>query len=171
MLDFTFQKLEQAATWQNFGLLFILFVLCWFGFRWRQKTVGGEVRFFDARFWYTPAEARKLLEQIGERGRRIYAFTQLTLDFLFPFVYGGLIIILFFKLYGDPKYLLLIPIITGAADLLENTITAYLALSYKGVASPLAWIAAIFTATKRIALGLSLITLLIGIGIFFLSPH
>ena len=171
MLDFTYQKLEQSATWQNFALLFILFVLCWFGFRWRQKTVGGEAAFFDARFWYTPEDARKLLENMGRRGRRIYAFTQLTLDVIFPFVYGGLIIILFFKLYGDPNYLLLIPVITGAADLLENITTAYLTLSYKGVKSLLAWIAAIFTATKRIGLCVSLITILIGTGIFFLSPR
>ena len=104
---------------------------------------------------------------MGKDGRRIYAVTQITLDFLFPFVYGGLFTIIFFALYGNPKYLLLIPIITVIADLLENIATAYLAWSYKeGVESSIASLATTFTAGKSVGLYLSGTTILIGIIVF-----
>ena len=165
MWDFTYQKLEQLATWQNFGILFVLLIFCCLHFLWRQEALGEKVKTFDAHKWgYNPDQAYVVLDKMGERGRRIYIFTQLTLDVIFPFVYGGLIIILLFKLYGSPKYLLLIPVIMVTADLLENITTSYLAWSFsKGVPASIVRIAAFFTVVKWIGIFLSLAILLIGL--------
>lgn len=171
MRDVMHQQLDHVATWPAFALLFILFVLCSLGFEWRKKVIkraagGKDVIVFDGRYSYTPDEARDLLEMIGERGRRIYAITQVTLDLVFPFVYGGLLVIMLFRLYGDPGYLLLVPLITVAADLLENLTTTYLALSYGGESSPVTRAASIFTTLKWSALHVSLLLVLAGLVIY-----
>lgn len=170
MRDGIYQQLDRIATWPVFALLVILFILCYLGFQWRHKVMKGiasghDVSLFDARDSYTPDEARDLLEMIGARGRRIYAVTQITLDVVFPFVYGGLFVILLFKLYGHPGYVLLVPLITVVADLLENLTTVYLALSYKGLSSPVTRAASTFTTLKRSGLIISLVLVLAGIAI------
>ncbi|MCA1601200.1 MAG: hypothetical protein LC776_06015 [Acidobacteria bacterium] len=129
-----------------------------------REIAGHDVRLFDIRDSYTPDEARELLKTIDERGRRIYAITQLTLDLVFPFIYGGLFVIALFKLYGNPGYLLLVPLITVVADLAENLMTTYLALSYKGLASPVARVASTFTTVKWSGLVISVV--LAGIAIW-----
>ena len=170
MRDFIYQQLDRIATWPIFALLVVLFILCTLGFQWRSKAMreiaGRDVRPFDVRDSYTPDEARELLETMGERGRRIYAITQLTLDLVFPFIYGGLFVITLYKLYGNPGYLLLVPLIAVATDLLENLTTTYLALSYRGLASPVARVASIFTTVKRSGLVMSGVLILTGLAIW-----
>lgn len=170
MRDVIYQQLDRIATWPIFALLVVLFILCILGFQWRGKVMreiaGHDVKLFDVRDSYTPDEARELLKTIDERGRRIYAITQLTLDLVFPFIYGGLFVITLYKLYGNPGYLLLVPLITVFADLLENLMTAYLALSYKGLASPVAQVASTFTTVKRSGLVIFVVLVLAGMAIW-----
>jgi hypothetical protein len=87
---------------------------------------------------------------LGEQGRQIYGMTELSLDLIFPLIYGSLIGIFIIRLYnGDTgKKLIMLPLLTIAADLLENVAAAYLALSFDGKASTLAWASSIFTMTK-----------------------
>jgi len=54
MLDFIYQAVEQIATLQVFGIFFVLFIFCVWGFEWRKKKLGHQIIMFDARFWYTP---------------------------------------------------------------------------------------------------------------------
>jgi hypothetical protein len=56
----------------------------------------------------------------------------------------------------------MVPLLTAAADLLENGATAYLAWSYDGRVSPVAWLAAICTATKTLLFIASLALTLVG---------
>jgi hypothetical protein len=172
MRDAVYQQLDRIATWPIFAVLVVSFILCYLGFQRRKKVInelagGKDVVLFDGRASYTPDEARDLLETMGERGRRIYAITQVTLDFIFPFVYGGLFLIALFRLYGgDPGYLLLVPLIAVVADWLENFTATYLALSYKGVASPAARFASAFTVMKRSAITVSILLMLAGVAIW-----
>jgi hypothetical protein len=167
MPDLIYKRIEVMATWQNLAILLVLFVLCFLAFRWRQNAIGINIKTFDARKWgYTVEEGRQLLEDLGKDGRRIYVITQLTLDVIFPFVLGGLIIILLFKLNHNPQYLLLIPLLYMAADLSENITTAYLAWSFDGNASSIIRIAAVFTVLKWAAILLSGLALLFSAGVF-----
>ncbi len=164
MWEASYNLLERRGTWAVVALLFILFILCAQGFEYRRKVLGYENRILDSRFWYSPIEARDFLHTIGERGRRIYAATQLTLDILFPIVYGALFAILLIRVYSPPnaKNLMIVPLLTAAADLLENVTAAYLALQFDGEPSSVARVAAFFTAAKSILFVLSLILILVG---------
>jgi hypothetical protein len=130
-----------------------------FGFRWRRRRLGRGNQALDSRIWYTPAEAHTFLDRIGAAGRRLYGVTQVTLDVLFPLAYGVLLAALIVRLYDPPyaRVLVMIPLLTIAADLLENTVTAFLAFRFNRQASPLAWTAARFTAAKWLLFALSLL--------------
>ena len=156
--------LERFATWQVVALLFILFILCAQGFELRRKAFGYENTALDARRWYSPDEARDFLGAIGERGRRIYIATELTLDILFPLVYGALFAALIIHVYArqTARSLVLVPLLTALADVLENITAAYLAWQFDGQASPIARVATVFTAVKSGLFVLSLGLILLG---------
>lgn len=164
MSDSLHSSLTHLATWPAVALLFILFLLCAQGFEWRQKTLGYENRALDGRFWYSPDDARDFLRNIGTDGRRIYAVTELTLDILFPLVYGTLFAALIIQVYSreSGRFLLLVPLLTAVFDVLENITTAYLAWQFDGRPSPIAYGATLLTATKSALLILSLILIVIG---------
>lgn len=172
MRDAIYKQLDQCATWTVFILLLVLGGLCWLGFKWRDKALseraGGEkITTFDGRYAYTPQEAHDLLEMMGKRGRRLYAFTQVTLDLIYPLVYSSLFLIMIFRLYGDPGYLLLVPVIAFVADLLENFTNIYLALSHRqGSVPSLARFSSLCTWVKWSGVTISAILILVGIAVW-----
>ena len=165
MREAFYNLLERRGTWPVVALLFILFVLGAQGFEYRRSRLGFENQALDSRRWYSPAEAKDFFQAIEERGQRVfYAATELTLDILFPIVYGLLFAILLSRVYSPPtaKNLVLLPLLAAAADLMENITVAYLALQFDGQASSLARVAAVFTAAKSLLLVLSFILILLG---------
>lgn len=165
MWEASYNLLERRGTWPVVALLFILFLLCAQGFEYRRKVLGFENQALDGRRWYSPAEARDFLQAIEERGQRVfYAATELTLDIVFPIIYGGLFSILLIRVYSpqSAKNLVIVPLLAAAADVLENITLACLALQFNGESSSVARVAAFFTAAKSILLVLSLILILVG---------
>ena len=166
MLDVIYNLLERWGTWPVVALLFILFVLCSFGFDYRRKALGFENQALDSRFCYTPVEVRDFFRAIHERGKRVfYAATELTLDILFPIVYASLFSILLIRVFTPEtaKILVLVPLLTGVLDLLENLTLAYLALRFnENEISPVARVASLFTSVKLILFVLSLLLILVG---------
>jgi hypothetical protein len=146
-------RLTFLTTWPAVGLLVVLFMLCVAGFDWRAGELGRNNQLLDARWWYTPGEARDLLNALGERGRSLYSTTEVTLDLLFPAVYGGLFAALIGNLYRDratARLLALVPACGALADWCENGLVAYLAWSFDGREDPVAVVAAAATLTKRV---------------------
>lgn len=171
MRDAIYQQLDRWATLPIFLVATALFGLCSLAFYLRGKELvkragGKPIKTFDSRCWYTSDEARDLLETMGDSGRRFYAKTEVSLDLLFPLVYGSWFTIAIFRLYGDPGYLLLVPLITVIADLLENFSAAYMAWTYKGSVSPIVWAATRFTAIKRSGFIMSGVLVVAGIAIW-----
>lgn len=156
--------LERFATWQVVALLFVLFILCAQGFEWRSKTLGYENPALDGRFYYSPDEARDFLMKIGDSGQRVYVITELTLDILFPLIYGALFAALILHVYAreNAKNLVLVPVLAVMADVLENITVSYLVWQFDGQSSPVARVAAILTAVKSSLFVLSLILILVG---------
>ena len=144
--------------------LCIIFGLCLFGFEWRQDVIGSGLTLLDGRLYYTPEEAAELLQLLGQRGRHLYAITQITLDLVFPLAYGALLAMAIVRLYSRKwaSYLILFPLVAVVADLLENGTAAFLAFTYNGQASPVAWAGSVFTGSKWVFLVLSFGTLLVG---------
>jgi len=163
MLNDIYNQLERLASWQVVALLFVLSIICVLGFKWRDKKLGYENPGLDGRGWYSPIEVRDFLHNIKEEGRRIYYTTELTLDLLFPLVYGTLFASLITHVYAreSAKFLVLVPLLAVICDVIENIILAYLAWQFNDLTSPVARVAAIATAVKS---GLFILSLLLIFG-------
>jgi hypothetical protein len=159
-----YESIRKVSTAKNAIIFCIIFVLCLVGFYWRQDEIGSALTLLDGRFYYTPEEAAELLRLLGQRGRHLYAITQITLDVVFPLVYGALLAMAIVRLYSRKwaSYWILFPLVAVVADLLENGTAAFLALTYNGQASPVAWAGSIFTGSKWLFLVLSFGTVLVG---------
>jgi hypothetical protein len=172
MLDALYGRVLAWASWPVLALVIFAALLCNIGFQWRNGvldkyaeqsprrqgceravTLDGRLR------GYSKADVRKLLDLIGAEGRRLYALTQVTLDLLFPFLYGSLFAMLLVRLSKpEQAWVLLFPVATVVFDLLENFTVATLAWTYDGKETSLATAASSFTMTKW---GLLLLTLLL----------
>lgn len=154
----------RLSTWPVMALLFIAYLLCTQGFSARHAALGYELRLLDVRFGYTPEDARRLFEALGASGRNLYALTEVTLDLVFPFVYGGLLALLVVNLFSRERtrFLVLIPVLGVVFDLLENFTVALLAWTFAGRTSPLAWAASAFSSVKLLLGALSLVIVLVG---------
>lgn len=163
MLDRFYNQLEHWASWQVVALLFVLFIICAQGFEWRRKQLGYENPGLDSRGWYSPLEVRDFLHNIKEEGRRIYYRTELSLDLLFPLVYGALFASLITHVYvrESARFLVLVPLLAVICDVLENILLAYLAWQFDERTSPIARAAAMATAAKS---GLFVLSLLLILG-------
>ena len=164
MLDSFYNQLVRLASWQVVALLFVLFLICAQGFEWRSKQLGHENPGLDSRGWYSPVEVRDFLHNIKEDGRRLYYTTELSLDLLFPLVYGALFASLLTHVYAreHAKLLVLVPLLTVICDVSENILLAYLAWQFDEQTSPLARVAAIMTAAKTGLFVVSLLLILVG---------
>ena len=158
------RRLIRLAAWPAIALLFVVYLLCTQGFDARRAALGYGIRTLDVRFAYTPATAQQLFEALGSGGRHLYALTEVTLDLIFPFVYGGLLAFLIVNLFRREaaRYLVLIPVLGLVFDLLENVTVATLAWTFTGQASPLAWVASVFSSVKLLLGGISLVIVLVG---------
>jgi hypothetical protein len=161
VFDTIHNRLIWLATWPVVALLVVGFIACQLGFDLRKSVLG---RAPDGRFWYTPDEVRNQFEDWGAGHRALYAWTEVTLDLFFPLIYGTLFAALLARLFreGRLRGAVMVPIAAAAADLLENATLAFLAWSYDGRPSPLAWAAACFTAVKSVCFGASWLLLLAG---------
>jgi hypothetical protein len=165
------ELLSRWATWPLVALLFAVSVLFFLLFGWRRKALGqGQGQLLDERWkGYTPGLARQLFATLGVRGRNLYAISQLSLDVVFVGIYGtlfGLLLVLLFE-PGTARFLLLVPLLTVAADLLEDGLTAALAWSYRENARSLpwdllCWTAACCTMAKFLLFFLSFVIVLVG---------
>ncbi len=145
--------------------LFLLLLACMWGFAWRSARLDSEAKLLDARGWYTPDEAAHFLCAIGESGRTLYAITELSLDMAFPVAYGLLLAILIVHLYRSAvaHRLIGLPFAAGSGDIAENVTIAYLAWSFDGSPTALAWLAAVLTAFKTALIVGSLLAVLLGV--------
>ncbi len=126
-------------------------------------------------FGYTPAQAFHVLTVYGEAGRKAYTFLLLTSDLVFPFLYGSF---LFLSIRGASQRAG-VPIrwanglgACGFAatcfDWLENASFLILMRNYPVESTTIAKLASLFTVTKFLFSGMSLIILAV-LGIYLLS--
>jgi hypothetical protein len=165
VLTLLYDRIAAVARWPVVAILFVVFIVCMQLFNARQEWLGCQNRVLDVRFWYTPEDAQSLFKAIGPGGRKLYAISQVTLDLLFPPVYGTLLAILIVRLFSmeHARLLLLAPLLTVVADLSENFTTFYLAWTYQeGSPSSVTYFAAACTATKLLLFVTCLVVILAG---------
>ena len=133
-------------------------------FQWRDARLGG-LELLDTRQWYTPDQAAALfgaLDRLDPRARAVYAWTEVSVDLIFPVAYGLLLALALLRLFenGWPFYLL--PIAGAVADFFENVSIALLAATYDGAPSSWTRMAAVFTLLKSVLILAGLAAAVVG---------
>jgi hypothetical protein len=115
---------------------------------------------------YTPTQAFQVMTAYGEAGRRAYAFLLLTIDLVFPFLYGSFF---FLSIRGASRKagvsmcwanaLASFGFIATGCDWLENISFLILLSVYPGQSIGVANLASMFTVTKFLSSGVSVIIL------------
>ena len=150
--------LQRLATRRVVIPMVLVALLCVAGFQWRDTRLGG-LELLDTRQWYTPEQAADLfgtLDRLDSSARAVYAWTEVSIDLIFPVAYGLLFALLLLCLFTDGRRYYLLPIAGAVADVLENLSIALLASTYDGAPSSWTSVAAAFTLLKS---GLLLATL------------
>ena len=119
------------------------------------EDYSGGLRILDMRFSYGPEEADQLFEALGTEGRRAYFMLHLMPDMLFPISYalafactGAWFLLRLLPLDHPVWWLVLTPLIAGAADLLENLSLMVANWSYPSRIDWLTTVAALLTKIK-----------------------
>src|SRR6266508_4297761 len=161
MLERLRDRFERAPV----ARLIAAFVICLMLFRLRNWCFGG-AKPPDGRWGYSPANVHEFLGLVGPAGRQLYAWTQVTLDLVFPFLYG-LLLSGWIARTPPPRisrYAVWLPWLTALLDLGENGILAYLAWTWTadGPPSSVAALASKATRGKWVCLGLAILCVLPG---------
>jgi len=162
--------LEKWANWKSILALFILqnlFVLVILP--GASPSNLSDQPSLDMHFSYTPQRAYQVISAHSSEALQAMAITRLTLDIVYPLVYGLLIsfllIVTFRRAFPKNKFTDLVVFIPWGGvlfDYLENISLATMYLSYPTKLIPLAWMATIFTAIKWTLIGIGFALVLIG---------
>jgi hypothetical protein len=152
------------TTWRAVALLSAAAVLCSVGFGVRSKVLGPCYPAPDSSVWYTPAEVREVFTGRGAHGRTLYAITEVTLDLIFPLVYGSLFAALIANVFppSAARRLVFVPVLAVVADLAENVQLAYCAWTFDGLSDPPCQGAALATVLKSGLILVSTVLLVVG---------
>ena len=105
---------------KNLAMSFLGILICLMGFWFLEKELGAQL--LDVLPGYDLALIEKNFLIYGEEGRVLYAWASLTLDLLFPICYVvffiGLILLLADSSFS--RWLVILPCLLGAIDLIEN---------------------------------------------------
>ena len=156
--------LQRLATRRVVALTALAALVCVAAFQWRDARLGG-LELLDVRQWYTPDQAAALfgaLDRLDPRARAVYAWTEVSVDLIFPVAYGLLLALALLRLFEGGRPLYLLPIAGAVADVLENVSIALLAATYDGAPSPWARVAAVFTLLKSVLLLAALVAAVYG---------
>ncbi|MBS1793154.1 MAG: hypothetical protein JSS81_04835 [Acidobacteria bacterium] len=157
-------KFRNETGWKFFSALVAEALACLLLFAWRGRAFGG-IRTLDEQWFYDPATVFGVLKDLDAIGKLpLYAVTEITLDLVFPVVYVALFVFLIVRLFPPRAggYLLLAPLLAGAADLAENFSIAFLAFSGNPEIRPLALAVTVFSTSKWLLVYLSLLVTLGG---------
>ncbi len=90
-------------------------------------VVKGSMSILDQKFFYMADEARTLIQDLGEDGRKRYVLINI-LDFVFTFSYTGFFFSCYARFFSNKeqiKLLLILPIMLYFADMLETSMIFY----------------------------------------------
>lgn len=129
----------------------------------------GGLGLIDMKTSYTPSQVFQMIGAYGEAGRSLYTTTTLTADTLYPLDYALLFALILIATYRRAfpqgrllRFLVLVPFLTAAFDLLENGCIVSLLAAYPQQPVLLAQIASLFTTLKWSALVITVVLVLVG---------
>ena len=138
----------------------------------------GGVPILDMRMSYTPEEAYQLFAALGTAGRRAYRTLHLVPDMLFPISYallfaftGAWFLVRLLPLEHPLQWLILTPLISGLADILENLSLVVSGLLYPNRMDWLAQVASLLTKIKFGLMPIGLVFLIIIVVMWFVRKR
>ncbi len=156
--------LQRLATRPVIILTGLAALLCLAGFQWRESRLGG-LELLNTRQWYTPEQAAALfgaLDRLDSHARAVYAWTEVSIDLVFPVAYGLLLALLLFRIFADGRPALPAADRGGRGGRLREHLHRFAGL-VQDDGAPSSWtrVAATFTLLKS---GLILATLAAAVG-------
>jgi hypothetical protein len=138
----------------------------------------GGVPILDMRMSYTPEEVYQLFSALGIAGRQAYRTLHLVPDILFPISYALLFaftvawfLVRLLPLEHPLQWLILIPLISGLADILENLSLVVSGLVYPNRMDWLAQVASLLTKIKFGLMPIGLVFLIIIVVMWFVRKR
>ncbi len=129
-----------------------------------SNAAGETVNFIDLKPYYTHQEAIDYFKTLNAEGRQIHRLVTGKIDMMYPFVYGGLLMLILFslirKIIPKFKYLVVCPLLIMLLDFCENFNTLGMLKSYPSITSFQTTIGSTFTFFKWIALVMTLLLVL-----------
>lgn len=124
----------------------------------------------DPNLFYTSEDAYELFGKLEQRGRKLYAWTAITVDMVFPIIYSFFLSLLTIYIYQrclikkSPHFLPILPFIAMLFDYGENVLIAFMLFNYPQEHTALASIASLFTKLKLGFLIISYLAIFIGLA-------
>jgi len=166
-------KLARLAKAKVLIALFLVAIPFNIFFRYREKTLKDFSKectpTLDSNTSYKSKDAYELFGKL-DGGRELYAWTEITVDIIFPIIYSfflSLLIIYIFQRCFTRKslqYLALLPFIAMLFDYGENVLIAFMLFKYPAEYLGLASIASLFTKMKWSFLLISFLAILVGLA-------
>jgi hypothetical protein len=169
-LNDLYELIAKISNLKGILTLILGFVLLSILLLWRAKKLNLEPQnqILDSRWSYTSHEVKEFFKNLEPKGVELYKWTEITVDGIFPFIYGAFCATFIVLLYPTEvaRILILFPAFTILTDLGENLTIFALASKYSksqnSHLSNLTRIAMFFTRTKFVLLSTSLVIILIG---------
>ncbi len=140
--------------------------------QYMSAITGEKNPIIDTWGFYTPGRLFRVMGEMGETGRQFYALSEVSADFTYPLVYTPLLMILLamvlpraFPASRLLLWMVRLPLVICMFDFLENGGLFNLLITYPAQSVPIAWITAVFTLVKTIALAASLVLALVSLGV------
>lgn len=138
----------------------------------------GGIPILDMRMSYTPEEVYQLFSALGIAGRQAYRTLHLVPDMLFPISYallfaftGAWFLVRLLPLEHPLQWLILIPLISGLADILENLSLVVCGLVYPNRIDWLAQVASLLTKIKFGLMPVGAVFLIIIMVVWFIRKR
>ena len=128
----------------------------------------------DTNFSFDPTAIYSILNGYGESGRAFYLFQRWTFDAVWPMVYGFPIFFTLRLWLGKVnswfvKLFIYLPLIAMLLDYLENIIFSVIILLYPSEWMILAYLGVLTSLLKWIALGVSLMSVIVASGVVLIQ--
>ncbi|MCO6409162.1 hypothetical protein [Hoeflea alexandrii] len=144
-----------------------------------QQYSGGLLPFDIMPTGYGIDYAQTFLDSLGEEGRHYYLTRQLALDMIYPALYALAGAAVWLWLLGKfqsrtafPSWICVLPLISGAADYIENGLVITLLMHFPTISPSIVWLSSVSTVFKSgvmMFFALLLILLVLSIGLRRLS--
>ena len=172
-MNYILSLIERLANWKGIGGLLVLYLVVFSAILFtlgQLSDVTGGYGILDFDRGYSADRVHEVLGSYGAEGMALYARIQF-LDLFNPALYSLILACLTFLLWNrrGQNWPVLVALLGGLADYMENVSLFLLAKSYPDVSEPLVGLSSSLSLIKNLLLPISALPLLVGIAVWLVS--